>query len=67
MTVYLRFRDLKARGVVGNWQTLSRWIRQEGFPAGIKLGPNSRAWPENEIEARLASRPVGARKDGGKC
>jgi hypothetical protein len=56
MTVLLRFADLKARGIVNNWLTLKRWIEHQGFPPGIKLGPNSRAWPEGEIEAWLASR-----------
>jgi len=55
----LRFSDLKARGIVGNWVTLLRWIEREGFPPGIKLGPHSRAWREDEIEAWLSSRPAG--------
>ena len=37
-TVYLRFRDLKARGIVTNWTTLTNWIKREGFPA------RSHAW-----------------------
>ncbi len=56
MTVFLRFPDLKARGIVNNWMTLRRWIEREGFPAGVKLGPNTRAWSESEIEAWLAER-----------
>ena len=55
-TVLLRFSDLKARGIVGNWTTLNNWIKREGFPPGIKLGPNTRAWPESEIEEWLAGR-----------
>ena len=27
-------RDLKERGIVGNWTTLSSWIAKHGFPAG---------------------------------
>ena len=57
-TVYLRFRDLKARGIVNNWTTLRNWQKREGFPPGILLGPNSRAWAEDEIERWLASRRV---------
>ena len=38
--IYLRFAD--ARGIVGNWQTLQRWIREQGLPAGRMLGPNPR-------------------------
>jgi hypothetical protein len=56
-TTYLRFADLKARGIVGNWATLKRRIERDGFPPGRMLGPNTRAWPEDEIERWLASRP----------
>ncbi|HET7448442.1 MAG TPA: AlpA family phage regulatory protein [Methyloceanibacter sp.] len=59
--IYLRFADLKARGIVGNWQTLQRWIREQGFPAGRMLGPNTRAWSEEEVQAWLDARPVGGR------
>jgi hypothetical protein len=58
MTVWLRFADLKARGIVGNWVTLKRWIETQGFPRGQMLGPNTRAWAEQEIEEWLASRPI---------
>lgn len=53
---FLRFSDLKSLGVVGNWVTLRRWIEREGFPPGIKLGPNTRAWEQSEVEAWLAGR-----------
>jgi predicted DNA-binding transcriptional regulator AlpA len=56
---YLRFADLKAMGVVGNWQTLKRWIEKEGFPPGIKIG-NTRLWPESEVKAWLAAHRVAA-------
>jgi hypothetical protein len=39
--VYLRFSDLKARGIVRNWPTLKRWMETENFPRPIKLGPNT--------------------------
>jgi len=35
MTVYLRFADLKALGIVRNHTTLKRWIEKRGFPVGI--------------------------------
>jgi hypothetical protein len=57
----LRFKDLKERGLVPNWTTLLRWIELEGFPAGIRLAPNTRAWTEDEVAAWLASRPAGRR------
>jgi hypothetical protein len=53
--IYLRFADLKARGIVGNWQTLQRWIREQGLPAGRMLGPNTRAWSEEEVEGAMAA------------
>jgi predicted DNA-binding transcriptional regulator AlpA len=52
----LRMADLKARGIVANWTTLLRWIAAGNFPPGIKLGPNTRAWPEADIEAWLESK-----------
>ncbi len=48
---YLRFNDLKARGVVPNRTTLARWIAAGLFPPPIHLGPNSIAWPADEIAA----------------
>jgi predicted DNA-binding transcriptional regulator AlpA len=58
-TRFLRFADLKERGVINNWQTLRRWIEREAIPPGIMLGPNCRAWAEDEIDAWLDSRPKG--------
>jgi hypothetical protein len=54
----LRFRDLKARGVVDSWQCLNNWIDHEGFPPGKLLGPNVRAWSEADVVAWLESRPT---------
>ena len=69
MNRMLRFDDLKQRKIVHNHVTLKRWIEKEGFPPGILLGPNTRAWRESEIEEWLASRPTerGAvsERDGG--
>jgi len=53
----LRFRDLKARGVVSNWVTLNSWIQNEGFPPGRLVGPNTRLWDEPEVVAWLKARP----------
>jgi len=63
--VFLRFADLKARGILGNWMTLRRWIEREGFPPGVKLGPNTRAWSESEIEEWLAGRRSWDKKAAG--
>jgi hypothetical protein len=46
-----------ARGIVRNRVTLQNWIEKSGFPPGRMIGPNSRAWPEDEVIAWLASRP----------
>ena len=54
----LRFRDLKARGVVRNWPTLSSWIANEGFPPGRMAGPNTRLWDEGEVAEWLKARPT---------
>ena len=34
MKKYLRFRDLKERGVVNSWPALKRKVEREGFPEG---------------------------------
>jgi predicted DNA-binding transcriptional regulator AlpA len=54
----IRFSDLEKRGIVHNWVTLLRWIEREGFPPGFRLGPNCRAWFEEEIDAWLESRRI---------
>lgn len=58
---YLRYPDLAARGIVKSRMTLKRLIDLQGFPPGILLTPNCRAWAEEDVDAWLASRPV-ARK-----
>jgi hypothetical protein len=55
---WLRFSDLKARGLVASWPALKLKIQLHGFPPGKMLGPNTRAWDEEEIEAWEASRPI---------
>ena len=54
----LRFRDLKARGIVDNRVTLANWIENYGFPTGRLVGPNTRLWNEADVEAWLDSRPT---------
>jgi len=58
MTVYLRFADLKARGIVNNWPSLKNRIKKFGFPCGRLIGPNTRAWTEEEVERWIAARPT---------
>jgi predicted DNA-binding transcriptional regulator AlpA len=54
----LRFKDLRERRIVDNRPTLQRWIAIEGFPPGRMLGPNTRAWTEEEIAEWITSRPT---------
>jgi predicted DNA-binding transcriptional regulator AlpA len=54
----LRFRDLKALGIVTNWVTLAIWIREQNFPPGFLLGPNTRVWFAADIMHWLKTRPV---------
>jgi predicted DNA-binding transcriptional regulator AlpA len=56
---FLRYPDLEAAGIVRNWPGLQRLIKTHGFPRGVMLGANTRAWDEAEVEAWLASRPTG--------
>lgn len=53
---FLRFADLKARGIVPNRTTLLRWQRSLNFPRGFMIGPNRRVWADDEIEAWIANR-----------
>jgi predicted DNA-binding transcriptional regulator AlpA len=55
----LRYRDLRALGIVDNRPTLRQWILKRGFPRGQLTGPNVRTWGEDEIERWIASRPTG--------
>jgi predicted DNA-binding transcriptional regulator AlpA len=54
----LRYRDLKARGVINNRPTLQNWIKKRGFPRGQLTGPNTRTWTEEEVGVWLDNRPV---------
>ncbi|MBV8112331.1 MAG: AlpA family phage regulatory protein [Hyphomicrobiales bacterium] len=57
-TSFVRFKHLKERGIVPNWPTLARWVRERDFPPGRLLGPNTRVWTETEIEVWINSRPT---------
>ncbi|WOS61382.1 helix-turn-helix transcriptional regulator [Sinorhizobium fredii] len=63
MTRLLRFADLKKRQIVTSWPQLRRMVERYGFPSGILLGPNTRAWREEEIEDWLARRPTESKPD----
>jgi predicted DNA-binding transcriptional regulator AlpA len=56
--IYIRYDDLEAAGIARNWPTLTRLIEEEGFPRGVMLSPNIRAWKLDDITAWLATRPI---------
>jgi prophage regulatory protein len=47
--------DLRARGIKFSRQHLHRLIRQKRFPAPVKIGANTNAWLEPEIDEYLAN------------
>ena len=55
---FVRFPALKKRGFVTSWTQLKQRIERDGFPPGRMIGPNTRAWTEEEIDAWAESRPV---------
>jgi predicted DNA-binding transcriptional regulator AlpA len=59
----LRFRDLKAAGIVPNRTTLTRWLKRktDPFPRPIHLGDNFVAWRLIDIEAWLERRAAASR------
>jgi predicted DNA-binding transcriptional regulator AlpA len=68
MTTFLRYRDLEARGIVRSWAALRYKIKHNRFPPGRYLGPNTRAWTEDEVQAWLDALPtVNPRKAAAKA
>ena len=58
LPIFVRFADLKAAGITDNWPHLLRLIDQCGFPNGILLSRNIRAWDAAAVRQWLASRPT---------
>jgi prophage regulatory protein len=50
---FLDETDLKARGIKFSRQHRHRLIRQGRFPRPVKIGANTNAWPEPEIDQYL--------------
>ena len=57
----IRYPDLVAKGVVKSRMTLKRLIDDRGFPPGVLITPNARAWDEAEVDEWVKRRPA-ARK-----
>ena len=66
MTVLLDLEDLRKRGIKFTRQHLHRLVRNEKFPAPVKVGENTNAWVETEIDQymkeRIAARDAIRRK-----
>ena len=56
MTRYMRLKELLKRLGVSR-ATLYRWMQVYDFPRPIKLGPNTSAWVESEVDEWLDRRP----------
>jgi predicted DNA-binding transcriptional regulator AlpA len=63
---YLRYPDLEAANIVSSWMAVNRLIDTEGFPPGVLLSANTRAWRRDEVETWLASRPSGKKLIPGR-
>ena len=57
LPTYIRFRDLKERGIVDSWPQLKFMIDNYGFPAGRLASPQVRIWSEDEVADYLANPP----------
>ena len=55
---WIRYPDLVAKGIVNSRMTLKRLIDDQGFPPGILVTPNARAWNEADVDTWLTNRPV---------
>lgn len=53
---FLRYSDLKPRGVPWSQMHLSRLEKERKFPKRVQLGPGTTVWVEAEIEAFLADK-----------
>ena len=57
LPTYIRFRDLKERGIVDSWPQLKFMIDNYGFPAGRLASPQVRIWSQDEVADYLANPP----------
>jgi len=63
---FVRYKYLEEHGIISNRMQLARAIERYGFPKPVALGENTIAWPLEEVEAWLASRPRRMPKTGAK-
>ena len=50
MATYRRLPDLIAAGYFRNRVTCERWIERGIFPPPVKIGPNTNAWSNDDLE-----------------
>jgi predicted DNA-binding transcriptional regulator AlpA len=54
---FVRYRHLHEAGIAASWKSLYEMIDKYGFPVGVCLTPNIRAWDVDQVERWLANRP----------
>jgi hypothetical protein len=54
----IRFNHLKERGICQNRERLAYLIEHQNFPPGFWLGPNTRVWWDDVVEAWLETCPT---------
>jgi predicted DNA-binding transcriptional regulator AlpA len=52
----LSYDDLVDLNIVSNRMTLRRWMRDQGFPQPIQLGPNTVRWSQSKVWGWIESR-----------
>jgi predicted DNA-binding transcriptional regulator AlpA len=63
---FVRYKYLEEHGIISNRMQLARAIERYGFPKPVALGENTIAWPLEEVETWIASRPRRTPKTGAK-
>jgi hypothetical protein len=59
---YCRYKDLRDAGIVNSWEQLRRMMEEQGFPAGLLLSANVRAWEIEKVTHWLDERPTARKK-----
>jgi|AmaraimetFIIA100_FD_contig_31_10650432_length_375_multi_3_in_0_out_0_1 predicted DNA-binding transcriptional regulator AlpA len=61
LPIFVRYKDIADAGICDSYRQLYNMIDNDGFPPGMLLSPNVRAWNVADIEEWLSMRPT-ARK-----
>jgi predicted DNA-binding transcriptional regulator AlpA len=57
LPIFVRYKDLVAAGICDSYRQLYNMIDNDGFPVGVMLSPNVRAWRVQHVRAWLDARP----------